>query len=254
MSIPSFVTIGPITLHFYGLMYAMAAVCAYFLTRFVARKKQSLLTGDNITDVIFWTMLGGVIGGRLFYALVYNPQVYLADPLQILQVWKGGMSIHGGLLGGFFGALLAAKIIKRPLAEIADIFLPALALGLAFGRLGNFVNGELVGRPTDLPWGMDFGDGLQRHPSQLYAVIKDVLLCAIFLVLLFRVHWRPGVLSGLFLSCYAILRFLVEFFRAPDPQLGLLALGLSMGQWLSVVLFIVGVGVMTLYKYAMPRR
>ncbi len=254
MLFPSFVTIGPITLHFYGLMYALAAVCAFFVTRWLARKKHDPLTTDNLIDVIFWTMLGGVIGGRIFYAVVYNPEVYLADPLEIIKVWRGGMSIHGGLLGGFFGLLFAARQIKRPIAEIADLFLPALALGLAFGRFGNFVNGELVGRVTDLTWGIDFGDGNNRHPSQLYAMAKDILLFLIFFVLVLRTSWRAGILSGLFFCLYAVFRFVVEFFRAPDAQVGFLTLGLSMGQWLSILLFVVGAGIMTLYGYLLPRR
>ncbi len=254
MDIPASLSIGPLTLHFYGLMYATGAVCAYFLTRWVARKVGKPFSSDHLTDVIFWTMLGGVIGGRLAYSFLYNPDIYLADPVQILMVWQGGMSIHGGLLGGFFGLLFACYKIKRPIAEVADLFLPALALGLAFGRLGNFVNGELFGRITEVPWGMDFGDGENRHPSQLYAMLKDLLLCAIFLFLILRISWKPGVLSGLFFCMYAVFRFIVEFFRAPDPQLGLLALGLSMGQWLSMVLFFVGLGIIFLYGYFIPKR
>lgn len=244
MIIPAEITIGPIVLHFYGLMYAAGAVAAYFLTLWFARARGDLLSGEAIADVIFRAMLLGVIGGRLFYVIVYNPEYFLAHPGDIIAVWQGGMSIHGGLLGGFLGAWWSAKVLQRPLLELADLFMPALALGLAFGRFGNFVNAELVGRITDVPWGVDFGDGETRHPSQLYAMAKDLTLCLILLLIGLKYRPRAGVLTGLFFTLLALFRFVVEFFRAPDPQLGLLALGLSMGQWLSVLLFLIGLGIL----------
>ena len=235
------ISIGPLTLNFYGLMYAMSAVCGYFVTKWFFRWRQQLIPKEAISDIIFWTMIGGVLGGRLFYVLVYNPLYFIENPAKILAVWNGGMSIHGGFLGGGTALFLIVKKLKLPFVKTVDFFMPALALGLAFGRLGNFVNGELPGRITDISWGLDFGDGENRHPSSLYAVFKDVLLFSILIILGIWKKLHAGTLTALFFIALGIFRFTVEFFRAPDPQLGLLAFGLSMGQWLSVGVFVFGV-------------
>lgn len=222
-------------------MYALGAVLGYFLTKKIAEIKNKKITSEEISDVIFWTMIGGVIGGRLFYVFVYNFSQYAENPWEIFAVWHGGMSIHGGFLGGALGLFLLSRKIKKSILFLADLFMPALALGLAFGRLGNFVNGELFGRPTALPWGMDFGDGVLRHPSQLYAIFKDLLLCGILLFFSLRRQLSSGKLSAIFFLLYGVFRFVVEFFREPDPQLGFLFFGLSMGQILSMGVFIFGI-------------
>ncbi|QQS58957.1 prolipoprotein diacylglyceryl transferase [Candidatus Peregrinibacteria bacterium] len=260
-------SIGPITIHFYGFMYALGAVNAFFLTRWIFRKKGEFISSEAMGDLLFWTMLFGVLGGRFFYAFVYNPSYFLVHPIDIIAFWKSGgiagMSIHGGLIGGMMGLWWGCQKQKLSFWRMADHFLPAIAIGLALGRLGNFVNGELVGRITEVPWGMDFGDGENRHPAQLYAVMKDVLLCAIFLPLVFHlpsekresekgsprefIQKSPfGTLSALFLMTLAVFRFMVEFFRAPDAHIGLLAEGLSIGQWLSTGLFLTG-GILLLF-------
>ncbi len=236
------ISLGPITLHFYGLMYATAAVSGYFVTKWFANRMGAKISPDAIADIIFWTMIGGVLGGRIFYVLVYDFSYFLLSPLQIFAVWNGGMSIHGGLLGGAVALYFVIKKHGLDFRRGVDFFMPALALGLAFGRLGNFVNGELPGRVTDVIWGMDFGDGMNRHPSSLYAVCKDLLLCFIIVILGVKKQLAPGVLTGLFFVLLGVFRFIVEFFREPDPQLGLLAFGLSMGQWLSFGVFFFGVG------------
>lgn len=229
-------------------MYALAAVSGYFLTAKIAVLKNTKITKEQISDAIFWAMLGGVLGGRIFYVLVYNFDFFLANPAEIFAVWHGGMSIHGGLLGGALGLFFFARKIKMNLWVLADLFAPAIALGLAFGRMGNFINGELVGRPTDFFFGMDFGDGVSRHPSQLYAVFKDLLLCGILLFLSLHKKMPTGKLTAIFLLLYGVFRFFVEFFREPDSQIGLLFGLLSMGQVLSVGVFIFGVGLFAKFR------
>lgn len=234
--------IGPVALYFYGAMYALSALCAYGLLRYWNRKKNLGISSETLLDLVFITLLTGVIGGRLFYVLVYNASYFWEYPLQIFAVWNGGMSIHGGLLGGAIGFYIFCRIKKIDLLKLADIAVPSIALGMVFGRLGNFINGELPGRITSHPWGMDFGDGEMRHPSQLYAMAKDTVLFVLFSILVWKVQWKHfagGIMAG-FLMMYAVFRFAVEFFREPDPQLGFLFSWLTMGQILSVILFILG--------------
>jgi len=171
--------------------------------------------------------------------------------LEIFAVWNGGMSIHGGLLGGAIGFFLFCKIKNIPVLKLADISVPAIALGMMFGRLGNFINGELPGRITDHPFGMDFGDGESRHPSQLYAMAKDLVLFILFSILVWKVQWKKvaGKVISAFLMGYALLRFGVEFFREPDPQLGFLFSWLTMGQLLSILLFSIGVSFFIFLQY-----
>lgn len=246
------ISLGPITIHFYGLMYALGALNAFFITRWIFQKKGEVISSEAIGDILFWTMLFGVLGGRFFYALVYNPSHFLANPVDIIAFWKpggiAGMSIHGGLIGGTFGLWWGCRKQNFSFWRIANHFLPAIAFGLALGRLGNFVNGELVGRITDVPWGMDFGDGKNRHPAQLYAVAQDIFLGILFLFLVLKkMPKTPGILSAFFFMTLALFRFSVEFFRAPDAHIGLLTLGLSMGQWLSLLLFVIG-GMLLLFR------
>lgn len=234
------ISLGPITLHFYGLMYALAAICGVFITYWIAKKKNIDITRTDIADVVFWVMIGGVIGGRIAYVLVYDFSYFFENPSQIPAVWNGGMSIHGGLVGGGIALVTILKIKKIPFVQTVDLFMPALALGLMFGRFGNFVNGELPGRITESSWGIDFGDGENRHVSSLYAAFKDFTLCVILLSVLFFTRPKAGVVTGLFFMLYGTFRFVVEFFREPDAQVGFLALGLSLGQWLSVGVFLFG--------------
>lgn len=245
--------IGPVSLYFYGAMYALAGIFAYLLIRFWAKKKGLTSSSETILDLVFWSFIGGVLGARIFYVLVYNLPYFLDYPLQIFAVWNGGMSIHGGLIGGAIGFLLFCKKKKLDAMKFADISVVALALGMALGRLGNFVNGELPGRVTDHSIGMDFGDGENRHPAQLYAVAKDLILFTMFSFVLWKIQWKKytGLVISCFLMAYAVFRFTVEFFREPDAQLGFIVSWITMGQILSLILFGVGLTLL-IFRYNNP--
>ncbi len=251
---PILFSVGPVAVRWYGLMYVLAFVAFVMLGKLRARQGLSNgVTEEGVDDMLLYGVLGVILGGRLGYVLFYKPEHYLAHPLEILQVWTGGMSFHGG----FLGVLLAIAIFcrRRGLRWITtmDFIAPLVPLGLAAGRLGNFINGELPGRATDLPWGMWFPQvdrvPLARHPSQLYQFALEGLA-------LFAILWwysskpRPaGAVSGAFLLGYGVLRFLAEFARQPDDFLGLLALGLSMGQWLSLPMILGGIGLLAWAHY-----
>lgn len=239
---PVFLSIGPIQFRWYGLMYLLAFLSSYWVVRWISRSREPYLSRDDVADLVFFVAVGIVLGGRLGYVIFYNLPVYLATPLKILAVWEGGMSFHGGLLGGIAGGYLFAR--KRgiePLLLADTAFLPA-PIGLMFGRIGNFINGELYGRVTDLPWGMVFpaGGALPRHPSQLYEAILEGPFLFLSLLLLHRSpRCRKGILWA-FLGLYGVIRFSVEFAREPDPHIGYLVGGLSMGQILSIPMIAVG--------------
>ncbi|MDR3391390.1 MAG: prolipoprotein diacylglyceryl transferase [Sulfuriferula sp.] len=244
---PVAIAIGPLSIRWYGLMYLLAFVLLLVLGRL--RIKQQPHAGWDIKqldDVLFYGVLGVVLGGRLGYVLFYKFSYYLAHPIEIFYVWQGGMSFHGGFLGVAFAMWLFARREGKSWLSITDFIAPLVPLGLGAGRIGNFINGELWGRPTDLPWGMVFPDVdmIPRHPSQLYEFGLEGL--ALFALLwLFSARPRPmGAVSGLFLIGYGTFRFLVEFSREPDDFLGLLAMGLSMGQWLSLPMIVAGVAMM----------
>ncbi|HET9114168.1 MAG TPA: prolipoprotein diacylglyceryl transferase, partial [Burkholderiales bacterium] len=200
----------------------------------------------QLDDMLFYGVLGVVLGGRLGYVLFYKFDYYLAHPLEIFYVWQGGMSFHGGFLGVIIALWLFARRVGKPWLAVTDFIAPLVPLGLGAGRIGNFINGELWGRPTTLPWGMIFPqvDNVPRHPSQLYEFgLEGLTLFA--LLWIYSSRPRPvGAVSGLFLAGYGTFRFLVEFSREPDDFLGLLALGLSMGQWLSLPMIVAGIAMM----------
>ncbi|MEQ1666990.1 MAG: prolipoprotein diacylglyceryl transferase [Sulfuriferula sp.] len=244
---PVALAIGPLAIRWYGLMYLLAFTLLIVLGR--VRIKQHPNSGWNVKqldDVLFYGVLGVVLGGRLGYVLFYKLSYYLAHPIEILYVWQGGMSFHGGFLGVAFALWLFARRENKPWLAITDFIAPLVPLGLGAGRIGNFINAELWGRPTDLPWGMVFPnvDLVPRHPSQLYEFgLEGLTLFA--LVWLYSARPRPvGAVSGLFLAGYGTFRFIAEFSREPDDFLGLLSLGLSMGQWLSLPMIMVGVAMM----------
>lgn len=244
---PIAISIGPLAIRWYGLMYLLAFMMLLLLGRL--RIKQHPEWGWNIKqldDVLFYGVIGVVLGGRLGYVLFYKFSYYLAHPIEIFYVWQGGMSFHGGFLGVIFALWLFSRREGKPWLAITDFIAPLVPLGLGVGRIGNFINGELWGRYTDLPWGMVFPqvDNLPRHPSQLYEFGLEGL--ALFAMLwLYSAKPRPvGAVSGLFLVGYGTFRFLVEFSREPDDFLGLLAMGLSMGQWLSLPMIVAGVAMM----------
>ncbi|QWD87445.1 prolipoprotein diacylglyceryl transferase [Polynucleobacter paludilacus] len=242
---PAAIRIGSFAIHWYGLMYLMAFFQFLLLGRLRIRSPQYQTLGwsyKDLEDLLFAGVLGVVLGGRLGYTLFYQPGFYLAHPFNILKLWEGGMSFHGGLLGVILAMLWFAHRHKTTFFMVSDLVAPLVPFGLAFGRLGNFINGELWGRPTDLPWAMIFPqvDMLPRHPSQIYQLFGEGLLLGIILWI-FSSKPRPlGQVSGLFLLGYGVCRFLAEFAREPDAFLGLLGMGLSMGQWLSLPMIFLG--------------
>ena len=242
---PVALQLGPVAIHWYGLMYLVAFMQVILLGRWcIAHRPWSGWTQKMLDDVLFYGVLGVILGGRLGYVLFYKPTEYLASPLYILKLWEGGMSFHGGFLGVIIAMALFAQRHRLRWLAVTDFIAPLVPLGLAAGRLGNFINGELWGRATDLPRGMVFpqaADGVSRHPSQLYQFAGEGLL-------LFAILWlysskpRPiGAVSGVFLIGYGSFRFLAEFAREPDAFLGLLGLCLSMGQWLSLPMIVAGI-------------
>ncbi|SNX29248.1 Prolipoprotein diacylglyceryl transferase [Polynucleobacter meluiroseus] len=242
---PAVIHIGSFAIHWYGLMYLMAFVQFLLLGRMRIREPRYQALGwtyKDLEDLLFAGVLGVVLGGRLGYTLFYMPGYYLANPLSILKIWEGGMSFHGGLLGVLVALAWFAHQRKTSFLFIGDLVAPLVPFGLAFGRLGNFINGELWGRPTDLPWGMVFPlvDSLPRHPSQIYQLFGEGLLLGTVLWIYSSKPRRLGQVSGLFLLGYGLCRFLAEYAREPDAFLGLLGLGLSMGQWLCVPMIFLG--------------
>jgi len=246
---PVAVAIGPVAIHWYGLMYLAAFAQFWWLGK--RRIERGLAPGWQtaaLDDLIFYGVLGVILGGRLGQVLFYEPAYYLAHPLEILAVWKGGMSFHGGMLGVFVAMIFIARKYQRRWLAVTDFIAPLVPLGLAAGRLGNFINGELWGRVADpaLPWAMVFPhvDALPRHPSQLYQLAGEGL--ALFVLLwLYAAKPRPtGAVSGMFLIGYGTFRFLAEYFRTPDAGIFGLSYTVSMGQWLSLPMIAAGVALM----------
>ena len=243
---PVAIQLGPIAVHWYGLMYLFGFAMVWVLGRHRIKHGHTDMTSRDLEDLIFYSVLGVIVGGRLGYILFYKPAEYLAYPLKVFYIWEGGMAFHGGLIGVLVALFIFGRKHQKTLLEVGDFIAPLIPLGLGAGRLGNFINGELWGRPTDLSWGMVFpaaGDGVARHPSQLYEMTLEGLV-------LFALLWwfsskpRPvGQISGLFLAGYGIFRFLIEFTREPDDFLGLFAGGLSMGQLLSLPMIMIGIAI-----------
>lgn len=245
--------LGPLSVHWYALMYLLGFGVGYWLLlRRLKHQPYARITSpapwtrETVEDLLLTAILGVILGGRVGYCLFYKPAYYFSHPLDILKVWEGGMSFHGGALGVVLGLAWYAWRRKRPFLEITDLLVPAVPTGLAAGRIGNFLNGELWGRPADpaLPWAMIFpGAGPQpRHPSQLYQFLGEGMLLFVLLWLYARKERSRGEISGAFVFGYGVLRFAAEYFREPDDYLGLLSLGLSMGQWLCVPMIIGGAG------------
>lgn len=241
---PIALQLGPLAIRWYGLMYLLAFGLFLWLGKQQAKAEPRWgIAPSQVDDLLFYGVIGVVLGGRLGYILFYKPGEYLADPLSVFYVWQGGMAFHGGLVGVLVATWFYARSIGMRWLQLTDFIAPLIPLGLAAGRMGNFINGELWGRPTDLPWGMIFPhvDHLARHPSQLYQfALEGVALYAV----LAWVARRPrpcGLVSGVFLAGYATFRFIAEFAREPDAFLGTLGFGLTMGQWLSVPMGAIGV-------------
>lgn len=244
---PVLVQIGPFAIRWYALAYLAGLLLGWWYARTLAARPPRLVPVEAIDDFLMWATLGVVLGGRLGYVLFYKPGYYLENPLQALQLWHGGMSFHGGLLGVVVaGVTFCARRRLRTLA-FADLIFCAAPIGLGLGRIANFINGELAGRPSDVPWAIVFpGWGpLPRHPSQLYEAALEGALLFVILFLLWRiaaVRNRPGVLTGAFLVGYGVFRSVAELFREPDAHLGFIVGPVTMGQILSAPLILVGIG------------
>ena len=249
---PIAISIGPVAVRWYGLMYLAAFVAFIVLCRIRAKQRPEYgWDAKLIDDALFYGVLGVILGGRLGYVLFYKPAYYAAHLTEIPAVWMGGMSFHGGFLGVLIAMWLLARNRGKSFWSVMDFIAPAVPMGLAFGRLGNFINGELWGRPVEsgswVPWGMVFpqaGDGIARHPSQLYQFGMEGVLLFIFLWMYASKPRASGMVSGAFLFGYGVFRFLAEFGREPDSFLGLLSFGLSMGQWLSIPMVLGGIALM----------
>jgi phosphatidylglycerol---prolipoprotein diacylglyceryl transferase len=235
-------SIGPLAVRWYGLMYLVGFLVGWWLGLRRISRNQSPITRAQLDDLLFLVVLGVILGGRLGYVLFYKPGYYFSHPLEILYIWQGGMSFHGGLLGVMFAMVFAARRHDIDWLRLMDFVAPLIPPGIAAGRLGNFINAELPGRVTSLPWGMVMpgaGDA-PRHPSQLYQfALEGVVL--FFFLWWFSSRPRPrGQVSAMFLLGYGVLRFAAEFGREPDAFIGYLAFGLTMGQWLCLAMIAVG--------------
>lgn len=244
---PVAIKIGPLGIHWYGLMYIVGFVAGWWLGVYRAGRPDSGWRKQEISDLLVYVAFGIVIGGRLGYVLFYNPGHYLANPLEVIQIWKGGMSFHGGLIGVILAMVLYARKTERSLLAVTDFIAPLVPIGLGTGRIGNFINHELWGRVTDAPWGILFrGAGPEpRHPSQLYEFALEGVLLFTILWLYSAKPRSTGAVSGLFLLCYGLFRFIIEFVREPDAHLGYLAFGwITMGHVLSVPMMLIGTGLL----------
>lgn len=250
---PVALQIGPLAIHWYGLMYLIGLFSAWILARYRAKKNGYDFSSEQISDLIFYAALGVILGGRLGYMLFYYYPAYSfsQDPWAWARIWEGGMSFHGGLLGVLISLYIYSKKIKKDYLQVMDFVAPLVPIGLGAGRIGNFINGELWGRVTTVPWGMIFPQAgpYPRHPSQLYEFLLEGVL--LFLILwFFSAKQKPkGAVSGLFLLLYGSFRFIVEFFRQPDAQLGYFgAVNITMGQILSLPLIFGGI-ILLYYAY-----
>ena len=250
---PVALQLGPLAIHWYGLTYLAAFGLFVWLggkrlrhQPFASIQAPQPWTRRDVEDILFLGVMGVVLGGRIGYCLFYKPAYYLSHPLEVFFVWQGGMSFHGGMLGVIAAMVWYSRSRGRPFLQVMDFVAPCVPTGLAAGRVGNFINGELWGRLADpsLPWGMVFrgaGD-LPRHPSQIYQFLMEGMLLFVLLWIYARKPRAQGQVAAMFVLGYGVFRFIAEFFRQPDDHLGLLALGMSMGQWLCIPMIAGGLG------------
>lgn len=253
---PVALELGPLKIHWYGIMYLFAFASAWLVAMYRAGAPHSLIKRSQVENLITYGAFGVILGGRFGYVVFYNFDYWMRDPLWLFRIWEGGMSFHGGLIGVILAMFIYAHRIRISYISLMDFIAPAVPLGLGFGRLGNFIGGELWGRQTDSRWGMVFPkdpDGLARHPSQLYqAALEGLVLFAVL-------YWfsrkpRPrGAVCGLFLVLYACFRILVEFVREPDEGIGLLMGWMTRGQMLSLPLIALGLGLIIYAYWPQPK-
>jgi phosphatidylglycerol---prolipoprotein diacylglyceryl transferase len=251
---PVLISIGPFSVRWYALAYIVGILAGWYYARIIIASKRlwggpAPLTVTDFDDFIIWITLGIIVGGRIGYVLFYNLGYFAANPLEIFALWTGGMSFHGGVIGCIVVTILFARRRGIPVLSLGDVTLAVAPIGLFLGRLANFINGELWGRPTDAPWAMVFPSGgpFPRHPSQLYEATLEGVLLLVVLGVMVRLGAlkRPGLVTGTFAVAYGIVRIFCEFFREPDPQLGFLWGGLTMGTLLSIPLILAGLVALT---------
>jgi phosphatidylglycerol:prolipoprotein diacylglycerol transferase len=251
---PVFLRIGPVQLRWYGLMYMLSFIISYFVLKRRAKLRKLDISTDDLYDLLFYLIIGVMVGGRLGYVIFYDLSSYLRDPLSILAIWEGGMSFHGGFIGVTLAAWLAARRKGWDFWEIADLASGAVPIGLGLGRIGNFINGELYGRPTNVPWSMVFpDDGTDpRHPSQLYEAFLEGLVLFFILRWLYMKNLYRGTVFWALVGFYGLFRFLVEFVREPDAQIGLDLGMFTRGQLLTFPMLVVGITMMLIYARRNP--
>ena len=250
---PVALSLGSIKIHWYGLMYLVGFIAAWKLGTYRA-KKSDLWNDKQVEDLIFYGALGVVLGGRVGYTLFYNFSSFIDEPISIFYIWKGGMSFHGGLLGVIIAFYMFARNHNKSFFQVSDFMAPMIPIGLGAGRIGNFINKELIGRPMEasMPWAMDYGDHIARHPSSLYQALTEGLL--LFLIIWFySSKQRPSMaVSAVFVMSYGSFRFITESFRTPDSHIGFIAFNwLTMGQLLSLPMILIG---LTVYIMAIKNK
>ncbi|MBF0320707.1 MAG: prolipoprotein diacylglyceryl transferase [Nitrospirae bacterium] len=239
---PYLIKFGPVQIRWYGLMYLIGFVSSFYLVKYQLKRRSVPVKNEDLENLYLFVITGLIVGARLGYALFYNFSYYLSNPLEALAVWHGGMSFHGGLLGAIIGGFIFCRVKKLDFLMFCDMVAVTVPIGLGLGRIGNFINAELYGRVTTVPWAMVFPGGgeLPRHPSQLYEFFLEGLVLFIAMWLIKDRLPQRGALTSVFIILYGVFRTIVEFFREPDPQLGILAGILTMGQLLSSVMIAAG--------------
>lgn len=252
---PVIFSVGPLSVRWYGLMYLIGFALAMWLANRQAEKPNSGWTKEQVSDLLFYGMLGVILGGRIGYVLFYQFSYFIENPLYLFRIDQGGMSFHGGTLGVITAIAIFAWTRKKSLFEVGDFVVPLVPLGLLAGRIGNFINGELWGRVTDVPWAFIFPTGgpEPRHPSQLYEAFLEGLVLFLILQWFIKKPRPAGSVAGVFLLGYGTFRFIVEYFREPDAHLGLFAGVISMGQILSLPMVIGGLGLL-IWAYKKPQQ
>ncbi|MFN8671841.1 MAG: prolipoprotein diacylglyceryl transferase [Candidatus Sericytochromatia bacterium] len=256
---PDILHLGPITIRWYGMMYVVGFIIGYYVLKSESKRKNLPYTEEDISDFIFYLMLGVILGGRIGYIIFYNLAYYMANPIKIIAITEGGMSFHGGLIGIILATILYARKKKAKFSDLGDMVALGGALGLGFGRIGNFINGELYGRPVspDFPLAFIFpADPLKlpRHPSQIYESLTEGFIMFAVLYFLSRKNVKSGTLSGTFLMLYGTFRFFIEFTREPDVQIGLFLNMFSMGQILCLPMIIVGLAIIIISNFSKNKK
>ncbi|CAG9295799.1 prolipoprotein diacylglyceryl transferase [Celerinatantimonas diazotrophica] len=248
-------SIGPIEVHWYGLMYLVGFIFALFCANRYADRDDNDWNRNQVSDLLFYCFLGVILGGRIGYVLFYQFPLFISHPVYIFKIWDGGMSFHGGLIGVILAMFYFARKTHRHFFVVADVVAPLVPFGLGAGRIGNFINGELWGRVTDVPWALIYPDAgpLPRHPSEIYEFLLEGVLLLIILQVYSRRKPPLGAVSGMFMFLYGCFRCFAECFRQPDPQLGFFSFGTTMGQILSIPMIIIGAWIL-IWSYRRAKR